>query len=173
LFPHSAVRELWWLAIAGSGAAARYVQLRSRSRITRYSDQEPIAARLLAAQLEHGYNAHSLVSIAPGAHVWHCPQVDGAVVYNEFGKVWLVPGDPLADPRDIRELTARFLDAARDEKRIVAFMPTTERFAMQAAALGLRAVKVGAAPYFDLTTWGPRGDRGAPLCNEVGLVVRA
>lgn len=173
MFPHSAVRDLWWLAVAGSGAAARYVQLRSRSRLTHYSDREPIATRLLEAQLEHGYNAHSLVSIAPGANVWHCPQVDGAIVYNEFGKVWLVPGDPLADPRDIGELTRRFLDAAREEKRFVAFIPTTERFAMQAAAVGLRAVKVGAAPYFDLTNWGPRGDRAKKARAGVNQARRA
>jgi pimeloyl-ACP methyl ester carboxylesterase len=173
LFPHSAVRDLWWLAIAGSGAAARYVRLRSRARLTHFSDREPITTRLLAAQLEHGYNAHSLVSIAPGAKVWHCPQVDGAIVYNEFGKVWLVPGDPLADPNDIGELTRRFLDAAREEKRFVAFMPTTERFAKQASAVGLRAVKVGAAPYFDLTTWGPRGDRAKKARAGVNQARRA
>jgi len=173
LFPHSAARELWWLAIAGSGAAARFVQLRSRSRITRYGDQEPIAERLLAEQLEHGYNAHSLVSIAPGANVWHCPQVDGAIVYNEFGKVWLVPGDPLADPHDIGELTRRFIDAAREERRFVAFIPTTERFAMQATALGLRALKIGAAPYFDLTSWGPRGDRAKKARAGVNQARRA
>jgi pimeloyl-ACP methyl ester carboxylesterase len=173
LFPHAAVRDLWWLAIAGSGAAARYVQLRSRSRVSRYNGQAPISARLLAEQLEHGYNAHSLVSIAPGAGVWHCPQVDGAIVYNEFGKVWLVPGDPLADPEDISELTRRFIDAAADEKRFVAFMPATERFAMQATALGLRAVKVGAAPYFDLTSWGPRGDRAKKARAGVNQARRA
>ncbi|MCU1268695.1 MAG: putative rane protein [Acidobacteria bacterium] len=177
MFPHSAVRDLWWLAVAGSGAAARYVQLRARSRVTPYDDHEPIAARLLGEQSEHGYNAHSLVSIAPGANIWHCPEVDGAIVYNEFGKVWLVPGDPLADPKDIVELTRRFLDTAREEKRFVAFIPATERFAMQAAAIGLRAVKVGAAPYFDLTSWGPRGDRakkaraGVNQARRAGVVV--
>lgn len=173
MFPHSAVSDLWWLALAGSGAAARYVQLRSRSRVIRYSGQAPISPRLLAEQLEHGYNAHSLVSIAPGANVWHCPQVDGAIVYNEFGKVWLVPGDPLADPEDIRELTRRFIDAAAEEKRYVAFMPATERFAMEATALGLRAVKVGAAPYFDLTSWGPRGDRAKKARAGVNQARRA
>ncbi len=173
MFPHSAVRDLWWLAIAGSGAAARYVRLRSRARLTQFSDREPVAMRLLTAQMEHGYNAHSLVSIAPGASVWHCPQMDGAIVYNEFGKVWLVPGDPLADPNDIGELTRRFLDAAREENRFVAFMPTTERFAKQASAVGLRAVKVGAAPYFDLTTWGPRGDRAKKARAGVNQARRA
>jgi len=173
LFPHSAVRDLWWLAIAGSGVVARYAQMRSRSRVNSFFDPETVATRLLNAQSNHGYNAHSLVSIAPGARIWQCPQVDGAIIFNEFGKVWLVPGDPLADPRDLSELTRRFIRAAHEAKRLVAFMPTTERFAMHSAELGLHAVKVGAAPYFDLTTWGPRGDRAKKARAGVNQARRA
>jgi hypothetical protein len=39
----------------------------------------------------YGYNAHALVAIAPGARLWSCRETQGAVSYNEFGKVWLVP----------------------------------------------------------------------------------
>ncbi len=173
MFPHAAVRDFWWLALASGGVAARYVKSRSRARLTNFSDPEPIVQRLLAAQAEHGYNAHSLVSIAPGAMVWQCSELPGAIVYNEFGKVWLVPGDPLAAPQDIKELTALFIEAAREAKRFVAFMPTTARFASNAPELGLHAIKVGAAPYFDLTTWGPRGDRAKKARAGVNQARRA
>ena len=172
MFPHSAARDLWWLAIAGGGAAARYVRLRTRSRITRYSEVTPTTC-LLDEQQEHGYNAHSLVSIAPGARVWHCPEVYGAIVYNEFGKVWLVPADPLTNQENVTELTRRFIAAAHEAGRLVAFMPVTERFAIQAAPLGLRVVKIGAAPYFDLTRWGPRGDRAKKARAGVNQARRA
>src|SRR5882672_1329426 len=153
LFPRSAVHQLWWLAVAGAGVAARYVRLRARpSPLTRFGGDES-TIRLLQEQLAHGYNAHSLVSIAPGARFWSCPEIEGAITYNEFGKVWLVPGDPLVNPENATELTRRFIEAAREKGRFAAFLPATERFALQAAPLGLRALKIAAAPYFDLTSW--------------------
>ena len=173
LFPHAAAHNLWWLAVAGSGAAARYVHLRTRSRITRYRGPETLAVLPLGEHLQHAYNAHSLVSLAAGAQVWSCPEVEGAIVYNEFGKVWLVSGDPLADQESTFELTRRFIAAAREEHRFVAFMPVTERFALQAGSLGLRAIKVGAAPYFELASWGPRGDRAKKARAGVNQARRA
>ena len=50
----------------------------------------------------YGYNAHALVGAAPGIHLSTCSETEGAVAYNEFGKVWLVPGDPLAECCRIR-----------------------------------------------------------------------
>jgi len=41
--------------------------------------------------------------------------------------------------------------------RLVAFMPTTARFAGQARALGLHAVKIGAAPVFRSKQLGAAG----------------
>lgn len=173
LFPRSAVHQLWWLAVAGAGVAARYVHLRARPfpRSDFAADESRI--RLLQEQENHGYNAHSLVSIAPGARFWSCPEIEGAITYNEFGKVWLVPGDPLASQEDALELARRFIAAAREEGRFAAFMPVTERFAMQAAPLGLRAMKIGAAPYFDLGSWGPRGDRAKKARAGVNQARRA
>jgi len=173
LFPHFAAHHLWWLAVGGAGVAARYARLRTRP--LRLVEFEEYAATndLLQQQSAYGYNAHSLVSIAPGARLWSCPQVDGAITYNEFGKVWLVPGDPLADPDKVAELTRRFVEAAREEGRFACFMPATARFAGHAAPLGLHAVKIAAAPYFDLTSWGPRGDRAKKARAGVNQARRA
>ena len=161
------------MALAGGGAAARYVQLRVRRRIRPDVGDQILPSFLVAEQQQHGYNAHSLVSIAPDAHFWYCPELDGSVVYNEVGKVWLVPGDPLARKEDLAELTQRFMDAARKEAKLVAFMPATERFAESVSGLALDAVKVGAAPYFDLRTWGPRGDRAKKARAGVNQARRA
>jgi pimeloyl-ACP methyl ester carboxylesterase len=173
LFPHLAAHPLWWLAVGGAGMAARYVRLRARSfRLVEF-EEYVATSDLLYQQAAFGYNAHSLVSISPGARLWSCPQLDGAITYNEFGKVWLVPGDPLAQPDDVAELTRRFVGAAQAERRFAAFMPATARFARQAAPVGLHAVKIGAAPYFDLTTWGPRGDRAKKARAGVNQARRA
>ena len=173
MLPHFAAHHLWWLAVGGAGVAARYVRLRSRPLRLEEFEEYVAANDLLHQQAAYGYNAHSLVSIAPNARLWSCAQIDGAITYNEFGKVWLVPGDPLAHPDDVAELTRRFVEAAREEGRFAAFMPATARFARQAAPLGLHAVKIAAAPYFDLTTWGPRGDRAKKARAGVNQARRA
>ena len=84
---------------------------------------------LLRLQTLYGYNAHSLVSIAPGALRWSTPDIDGAVIYGEFGRVWLVAGDPLAPLEDRAELARQFARYAKTRNRVVAFVPTTSEFA--------------------------------------------
>ena len=68
--------------------------------------------------------------------------------------------------------------AARKRRRIAAFVPATERFARAGLKIGLSGVKVGAAPYFDLRTWSPRGDSaqksrsGVQPTKRVGAKIR-
>jgi lysylphosphatidylglycerol synthetase-like protein (DUF2156 family) len=128
---------------------------------------------LLRLQTLHGYNAHSLVSIAPGAAAWSLPGIDGAIIYGEFGRVWLAAGDPLSSPEDIKPLVIGFMAAASRAKRIAAFVPATDRFAREAIKLGLTAIKIGAAPYFDLKTWQPRGNSAKHMRAGVNKALRA
>ena len=173
------VRELWWLVAGGAGYGARYVRLRvSTARSTRRAraESDP-TGELLRLQTLYGFNAHSLVSIAPGARLWSTPEIDGAVIYSEFGRVWLAAGDPLASAEESVELARLFMLAAKRRGRVAAFVPVTARFARDTQALGLGAVKVGAAPYFDLQAWSPRGDRakkmraGVNQARRVGVSV--
>lgn len=158
MFFHFLSHHLWLIpASGGAGVIGRYLQLRIR-QAHRVIPPDPTAELLRLHEL-HGYNAHSLVAVASGVRLWSCPETDGAISYNEFGKVWLVPGEPLASARSQAVLTDRFLRAARAKGRTVGFLPASERFAKQSRELGLRAVKIGSAPYFDLATWSPRGDR--------------
>jgi phosphatidylglycerol lysyltransferase len=171
--PHIPARDLWWLAAGSAGYGARYV--RHRWRILR-SGQEAVddpTGFLLDLQDRFGYNAHSLVSIAPGANAWSCPQIDGAIIYGKFGRVWLAAGDPLSDVEDGTDLAIQFAKAAQTKGRIAAFVPATARFAREATRNGFTAVKVGAAPYFDLTTWAPRGDKAKKIRAGVNQARRA
>ena len=170
---HIPVRELWWLAAGGAGYGARYVRLRlSAARASKASPRDP-TQELLHLQSLYGYNAHSLVSITPGARLWSTPSLDGAIIYSEFGHVWLAVGDPLAEDAEIAELARRFVAAARKRGRIAAFVPATARFASVALEADLSAVKVGAAPYFDLQTWGPHGDRAKKMRSGINQARRA
>jgi len=174
LFFHFIGHHLWLFAAgSGAGVAARYIQLRHRRLINFHFADKESSRELLRLQELYGYNAHSLVSISSNTRSWSCKEVEGAAGYSEFGKVWLVPGDPLASAENLHELSRRFLETAYKEKRVVGFMPATERFALEGARLGLRAVKVGAAPYFDLETWAPRGDRAKKARAGVNQARRA
>lgn len=174
--PHIPVRDLWWLA-AGGGASygARYVthkvrMVRSLARSVRAPDP---TTELLQLQSAYGYNAHSLVSIMPGGMTWTMPGIDGAIIYGEFGRVWLGAGDPLARPEDIKALVKGFMTAATRARRIAAFVPATERCAREAVQLGMSAIKIGSAPYFDLEVWQPRGNSAKKMRAGVNQALRS
>ena len=162
-----------WLIVAGGGVgvAGRYLQLYIRHTHI-FLLPDPTVDLFKFYQL-HGYNAHALIGIAAGTRVWTCHEMESAVAYNEFGKVWLVPGDPLTSAENLAEVSDRFLQKARAEGRVVGFMPATERFAKQSRTLGLRAIRIGSAPYFDLATWAPRGDRAKKARAGVNQARRA
>lgn len=162
-----------WLIVAsgGAGVAGRYLQLCIRHTHNLILP-DPTIDLFRFYQL-HGYNAHALVGIATGTCLWTCAETEGAVAYNEFGKVWLVPGDPLASVEKLAKVSDLFLQKARSEGRVVGFMPATEQFAKQSSGLGLRAIKIGSAPYFDLATWAPRGDRAKKARAGVNQARRA
>jgi phosphatidylglycerol lysyltransferase len=162
-----------WLIVAGSGAgvAGRYLRLYIR-HAHKLILPDPAVDLLKLYQL-HGYNAHALVGISRKIRLWTSLETKGAVAYNEFGKVWLVAGDPLASAEDLVQVSRSFLRKAGASGRVVAFMPATEQFAKYNSELGLRAIKIGAAPYFDLTTWAPRGDRAKKARAGVNHARRA
>src|SRR5712671_4678718 len=150
------IRELWWLAAGGSASyTAHYMKARIGSAIAerrRRQIPDP-TGELLRLQTLYGYNPHSLVSIAPGALLWSTPEIDGAIIYGEFGRVWLAAGDPLAPLEDMAELARQFVALAKRKNRMVAFVPTSSEFAHAVAPRDFVAVKCGASPYFDLQNW--------------------
>ena len=82
-------------------------------------------------------------------------------------------GDPLASVDKLAKVSDYFLQKARAEGRVVGFMPATEQFARHARGLNLHAIRIGSAPYFDLATWAPRGDRGKKARAGVNQARRA
>src|SRR5713226_650306 len=170
------IHDLWWLAAGGrAGYGARYMKARINAALTarrRRRLPDP-TGELLRLQTLYGYNPHSLVSIAPGALLWSTPDIDGAIIYGEFGRVWLAAGDPLAPLEDMAELARQFAAFAKRKNRVVAFVPTTAEFANLVVPRDFTAVKVGAAPYFDLKSWNPRGDRAKKLRAGLNQARRA
>ena len=170
------IHDLWWLAAGGSaGYGARYMKARIGAALTarRRSRLPDPTGELLRLQTLYGYNPYSLASIAPGASVWSTPDIDGAIIYGEFGRVWLVAGDPLAPLEDMAALARQFAAFAKRKNRVVAFVPTSAEFARLITPNNFMAVKVGASPCFDLKTWNPRGDCAKKLRAGVNQARRA
>src|SRR5438876_4624961 len=170
------IHDLWWLAAGGSATAgARFMKVRIEAALAarRRSRLPDPTGELLRLQTLYGYNPHSLVSIAPGALLWSTPDIDGAIIYGEFGRVWLAAGDPLAPLEDMAELARQFAAFAKQKNRVVAFVPTSAEFARRITLDGFIAVKVGASPYFDLKTWNPRGDSAKKLRAGVNQARRS
>jgi lysylphosphatidylglycerol synthetase-like protein (DUF2156 family) len=170
------IRHFWWLAAGGSASyTARYMKSRISFALAerRRKRQADPTGELLRLQMLYGYNVHSLVSIAPGAEMWSSPDTDGAVIYGEFGHVWLAAGDPLAPPDEAAELARQFASFAKRRNRVVAFVPTTAEFARRVAPRHFSALKIGASPYFDLQTWNPRGDCAKKMRAGVNQAKRA
>ncbi|CAN5371285.1 hypothetical protein BH10ACI2_BH10ACI2_20520 [soil metagenome] len=118
---------------------------------------------LLSMQSQFGYNEHSLVGLSVQPEVWNDRINNGVVSYNESGKVWVVAGEPLGSEKDLPAITDEFVKYARSRKKIVAFLPATEKYARSVASKEMRIVKVGASPYFDLQNWDPRGNSAKKL----------
>jgi lysylphosphatidylglycerol synthetase-like protein (DUF2156 family) len=168
-------KDLWWLAAGGASYGARYIATRVEAVLAarRRGRLPDPSGELLRLQTLYGYNPHSLVSIAPGILLWSTPEIDGAIIYGEFGRVWLAAGDPLAALEDRAELALQFAEYARKRNRVVAFVPATADFAHLIAPKGFSAVKIGASPYFDLQNWNPRGDCAKKLRAGVNQARRA
>src|SRR6266446_6377763 len=139
------IHDLWWLAAGGGASAgARFMKVRIDAALTarRRSRLPDPTGELLRLQTLYGFNAHSLVSIAPGALLWSTPDIDGAIIYGEFGRVWLAAGDPLASLDDVAELARQFAAFAKRRGRAVAFVPTSAEFARLVAPRDFTALKV-------------------------------
>jgi len=162
MIPLLAVSEV--LACAGAGASTLYFTWRRAAHkpwltITP-QDEKCDLARL---QSLYGYNEHTYVLDSEDTQVWSPNGRRGAVCYVERGNVWLVTGEPLAKNDDLREITQEFISYARENRKLVVFLPTSERFARAVARKGFRIHKIATSPYFDLQNWNPKGNAAKGL----------
>ncbi|HEY2847652.1 MAG TPA: DUF2156 domain-containing protein [Pyrinomonadaceae bacterium] len=159
---------------AGAGLSAFYYSwLNGRSsRGVSIAPREE-SSELCGLRSRYGYNEHSLIGSSIDSEIWVSADKRGAIAYTESGGIWMVAGEPFASDADLVRITTEFIAHARSVKKIVAFLPATERFARAVASDDVRIVKIGASPYFDLTTWNPRGNSAKHLRTGVNRGRRA
>src|SRR5438874_3634523 len=152
------------LLCAGASVSTFYLSWQ-RSRVDKWLTILPVDDNSCARRLQslYGYNEHSFLGVSVQRHVWTGTDLDGAVSYTESGDVWVVAGEPLGSEENLPAITREFMEFARKKKKIVAFLPATEKFARYAAEHDVKIVKIGASPYFDLQNWNPRGNTAKKL----------
>ena len=161
MFHLLAVSEV--LACASAGASTAYLTWRrAAQRRWRTAFANSDHANLAEMRSLYGYNEHTYVLDADQGRVWNA-KGRAAVCYVERGNVWVVTGEPLAAEKDLREITRKFVSHARLRRKLVVFLPTSERFARAVAGKNYRIHKIASSPYFDLQKWDPKGNSAKGL----------
>lgn len=92
-----------------------------------------------------------------GWRYFESPGIDGFIAYELHRRVAVACGDPVCAEADLRALLSGFAGYCGTQRWRFAFVGTTGRVAQVAAELGLKPVKVGEEPLFDLSRPSPRG----------------
>lgn len=115
--------------------------------------EHPQRRRLLELLRRHGWNATSFQVMEQGFRYWFDPEGDAAVAYLDTGRAWVVAGAPIAALGRCAEVTRRFADEARRQRRRTVFFATEPRFL---ACASMRSLAVGEQPSWDPRAWTER-----------------
>ena len=113
---HFLSQHLWLIAAgSGVGVAGRYLQLRIRhTHKLILPDPTVIFSGSISCMVT---TLTRLLELLPVFVYGNVLETEGAVAYSEFGKVWLVPGDPLASVEQLATVSDCFLKKARGWSR--------------------------------------------------------
>ncbi len=114
--------------------------------------------RRLRLVRQHGYNGLALLTLYDGWRYFESPGVDGFIPFELHRRVAVACGDPVCAESDLPALLTAFAAYCRTHRWRSAFVGATSRVAQVASALGLKPVKVGEEPLFDLSQPSPRGN---------------
>ena len=116
---------------------------------------DPTVLRVLALVKRFGREATSFQALEPGLKYWFDGD-EACVPYSEVRGAWVSAGEPLCDAARLREVSANFVDAARQVGRRARFFHVSEAFCQ---ATGLRRTHIGEMPIWDPQDW--RGVRAS------------
>ena len=103
--------------------------------------------------------------------------VKGFLGYLEKGGSFLVPGEPLCDVSDAKDLFSEFIDHSSTQKRKICFFGCSERLSGSARSAGYAVIKFGEEAVVDISGFSLQGNamenvrRGFNHANNVGILV--
>jgi phosphatidylglycerol lysyltransferase len=104
---------------------------------------------VLSLLKRHGCDPTSFQVLEPGLRYWFDGQ-DACVAYTEVRGAWVTVGEPLCERARVREVCARFVEAAARADRRVRFFHVGEPFCREAH---LRHTHIGEMPVWNPQAW--------------------
>jgi len=134
---------------------------------------ESAADRRLRLVRQHAYNGLALLTLYDGWRYFEYLGIDGFIAYELHRRVAVACGDPVCAEADLRALLTRFAEYCRTHGWRFAFVGATARVGKVAAELGLKPVKVGEEPLFDLSRPSLRGRAAKKARSAINLARRS
>ncbi|MDE3095221.1 MAG: DUF2156 domain-containing protein [Chloroflexota bacterium] len=98
----------------------------------------------------HGYNGLALLTLYDGWRYFEPSDIDGFVAFELHRGVAVACGDPVCAEADLPALLRRFAEYCGGRGWRFTFVGASARVGKAAADMGLKAIKVGEEPFFDL-----------------------
>ncbi len=136
------------------------------------SGRETAAERRLRLVDTHGYNGLALLTLYDGWRYFEPTDVDGFVAFELHRKTAVACGDPVCAEADAPEMLRRFAEYCAGRGWRFSFIGASARIGKLATELGLRAVKVGEEPFFDLHKYSLSGKAAKKARSAINLARR-
>lgn len=124
---------------------------------------DPATARVLELLRAHGAHATSFQILEEGFSYWFDPQCEAVVAYVEVSGWWVSASAPVSPSGELGAVSARFVEAARQRRRRVAFFSVDadfiEALKVHRPSLDFDSLAIGEMPEWDprlYTTEGPQ-----------------
>ncbi len=136
------------------------------------SSLESAVDRRLRLVETHGYNGLALLTLYDGWRYFEPSDIDGFVAFELHRRTAVACGDPVCAEADLPELLRRFADYCGGRGWRFTFVGASARVGKVAHELGLKAVKVGEEPFFDLSKHSLSGRAAKKARSAINLARR-
>jgi lysylphosphatidylglycerol synthetase-like protein (DUF2156 family) len=111
---------------------------------------ETATARRIRLVETYGYNGLALLTTYDGWRYFEPSDIEGFIAFEVHRGVAVACGDPVCAEHDITSLMRRFAEYCGARGWRFSFVGASARAGRAADAIGLKAIKVGEEPFFDL-----------------------
>jgi phosphatidylglycerol lysyltransferase len=133
---------------------------------------ETAAARRIRLVETHGYNGLALLTTYDGWRYFEPSDIEGFIAFELHRGVAVACGDPVCAEQELTALMRRFAEYCGGRGWRFTFVGASARVAKAAHAIGLKAVKVGEEPFFDLATHSLGGRAAKKARSAINLARR-
>jgi lysylphosphatidylglycerol synthetase-like protein (DUF2156 family) len=136
------------------------------------STGETASQRRLRLVETYGYNGLALLTTYDGWRYFEPSGIEGFIAFEVHRGTVVACGDPVCAQSDLDPLLRRFAEYCGSRRWRFTFVGASARVGSIAARMGLKAIKVGEEPFFDLLTHSFSGRAAKKARSAVNLARR-